>query len=449
MEVGCGTLRVGELFAGVGGFRVGLEGLGTKEHPGAGGYEVLFSNQWEPGEKSQIASNVYTHRFGERGHANEDIFEIVRNKDKFARVLDLRLDVLVGGFPCQDYSVARLAHQANGLSGEKGVLWWAIYDFLRLSRVAGQPLKYVFLENVDNLISAGRSCKGRDFAVILSCLASLGYVVEWRVVHSADHGWPQQRRRTFILAYHQSTDVAEEFSGGDLSDWLQTTGVFATTYPVDAIAAKSLSTFELGADPVAAQESYRPSKNGRSAFLRGGVFANGVVVTAPLKPIKGVTPEAVMAGIQTLGDVVAKTINVQEDFYISEERLAGWRRAKGGRKVPKVNSAGQVWTYSEGMMCFPDRLDRSSRTIITSEGGVTPLRTKHAVKDKSGRLRRLTPDELDELSGFPRGWTNAEGASANQRAKLIGNALIAGVVNQIGSTLISRASASTKVQYEP
>ena len=435
MESGNSALCVGELFAGIGGFRVGLEGLGTKENPGADGYEVVFSNQWEPGERSQIASKVYVDKFGADGHTNQDIFEIVRNKEKFDAILDMKLDMLVGGFPCQDYSVARLAHQANGLSGEKGVLWWAIYDFLRLSREAGQPLKYVFLENVDNLIAAGRGCKGRDFAVILSCFASLGYAVEWRVVHSADHGWPQQRRRTFILAYHQSTNIGMKLSQSASKEWLQSSGVIAATYPVEDIAAKSLSTFGLGADPVAAQASYLPTKNGKSAFLRGGVFANGVVVTTPVKPIKSITLEAAQSGVHTLGDVVDKTLIAPEELYISDERLPGWLKAKGGRKVQKVNAAGQAWTYSEGAMSFPERLDRASRTIITSEGGITPLRTKHAVKDNLGRLRRLTPDELDELSGFPRGWTNAAGATANQRAKLVGNALITGVVMQIGKAL--------------
>ncbi len=109
------------------------------------------------------------------------------------------VDLLVGGFPCQDYSVAKTLRQAHGLVGKKGVLWWEIHRLLRLKLEQKRPIRYLFLENVDRLIKSPTGQRGRDFAVMLASLADLGYEVEWRVVNAADYGFPQKRRRVFIV----------------------------------------------------------------------------------------------------------------------------------------------------------------------------------------------------------------------------------------------------------
>ena len=103
-----------ELFAGVGGFRLGLE---------ASGWECVLSNQYEPSTKKQHASDVYTARFGEEGHTNCDITKLDVND-----IPDHTM--LVGGFPCQDYSVAKPLPYSEGIQGKKGVLWWEIYKIL-------------------------------------------------------------------------------------------------------------------------------------------------------------------------------------------------------------------------------------------------------------------------------------------------------------------------------
>ncbi len=180
----CAPLRVAELFAGVGGFRLGLEGLGTAGHPCTGQYKVVFSNQWEPSTRKQHASDVYAERWGDAGHHNEDIFGIVSDPAKFAVLAAAHPDVLVGGFPCQDYSVASTG--AQGIAGKKGVLWWAIHDALRQLADAGQPVRHVMLENVDRLLKSPAGRRGSDFAIVLASLAGLGYVVEWRVINAAD-----------------------------------------------------------------------------------------------------------------------------------------------------------------------------------------------------------------------------------------------------------------------
>ncbi len=175
-------IKVVELFAGVGGFRLGLE---------KSDYKVIWSNQWEPSTKMQHASMVYEARFGKKNHSNEDINDLVANN--IDSIPDH--DMLVGGFPCQDYSVATTLHNSKGLKGKKGVLWWAINRILEYKK--NKP-KYLFLENVDRLLKSPASQRGRDFAVMLQSLNDLGYAVEWRVVNAAEYGMPQRRRRVFF-----------------------------------------------------------------------------------------------------------------------------------------------------------------------------------------------------------------------------------------------------------
>ena len=120
-------IRVVELFAGVGGFRIGLEGASDA-------YETIWNNQWEPSTKHQDASLVYQARFGKKGHSNQDI-----NLVKTAEIPDH--DLLVGGFPCQDYSVAASLSRSGGIEGKKGVLWWQIYRILQ-ERAMQNPIIY-------------------------------------------------------------------------------------------------------------------------------------------------------------------------------------------------------------------------------------------------------------------------------------------------------------------
>ena len=130
-------------------------------------------------------------------------------------------ELLVGGFPCQDYSVAKTLNQATGIVGKKGVLWWEIYRVLMMKRPP-----YLFLENVDRLLKSPTRQRGRDFGVMLATLADLGYEVEWRVVNAADYGFPQKRRRVLLigrLAGHEPRDPDDVLYQGVLARALPVT----------------------------------------------------------------------------------------------------------------------------------------------------------------------------------------------------------------------------------
>jgi len=427
-------LNVIELFAGVGGFRLGLEAVhGTPFH-------VTLSNQFEPSKSKQHASEIYRSHWPTETHINEDIFKVLESGGGREAIRKARPDVLVGGFPCQDYSVAKPLSASDGLAGKKGVLWWSIAKLLRQHLNDGEPVKYLVLENVDRLISSPASCRGRDFAVILATLNSLGYAAEWRIINAADYGHAQRRRRTFIVGYHESTNVYKR-----LHATCQTTTapwhshcVLGSAFPCDVI--NPLEAIEpaltLRGDPFDEQLSYRPLSNGKTRFANCGLMLGGHVRTSSVRAaqIADYSEYCGHASPLTLGDIVRNTGPVPTSFYVRPEQEEAWKEAKGPKAIAR-NKNGFDYVYSEGAMAFPDPLDKPSRTIITSEGGSSPSRTKHAVREASGLVRRLTPEELEALNGFPRGFTERPGVSDVTRAMLMGNALVTGLVRRIGEAL--------------
>ncbi|MBP3613330.1 MAG: DNA (cytosine-5-)-methyltransferase [Bacteroidaceae bacterium] len=412
--------KVIELFAGVGGFRIGLDRAGSDF------YKTIWSNQFEPSTKIQHASRTYTARFGEEGHVNMDIAKV--------QTADIpNHDMLVGGFPCQDYSVARTLSQAVGLEGKKGVLWWEIHRIIK-EKGENKP-QILFLENVDRLVQSPAQQRGRDFAIILQSLSDLGYIVEWRIINAADYGMPQRRRRTYILAYSKDSVIAKQIK--DPTDWIFTTGIFATAFPVeDYQNAFPLfpTSLKNGENKDLADLSVEFNKlNKTKPFENSGLMIDGEYFTYKTNPL--------YTGEETLlSDIIVKGDDrrfLSEDFYISDSDLPKWEYLKGAKHEERKTKNGNVFFYNEGGMVFPDLLDRPSRTIITSEGGKTPSRFKHVIKDPiDGRLRRLIPLELERLNMFPDHHTIGE--NDTKRAFFMGNALVCGIVTKIGEEIYSR-----------
>lgn len=404
-------IRVIELFAGVGGFRVGLERA-------SGRFKTIWNNQWEPSTKRQDASMVYSRQFGVEGHTNEDI-----NTVGVERIPDA--DMLVGGFPCQDYSVATTLKNSGGIEGKKGVLWWQIYRILSTHRT--KP-KYLLLENVDRLLSSPATQRGRDFAIILASLSDLGYAVEWRVINAAEYGMPQRRRRTYIFACLKESTIGKTI--GSPADWLEFEGIIAKAFPVLELEL-SPSVFKIEGDLSEVSENFNKGKK-TSPFENAGLMIDRTVYTCRLTP-------NYCGPYVTLGDVLIPDSQVPADFFINDDELPKWQYAKGGKSERRVNkTTGYEYNYSEGAMAFPDATDKASRTIITGEGGTAPSRFKHVIETESGRYRRLTPVELERLNMFPDNHT--AGASDMRRAFLMGNALVTGIVERIGLQLINRLS---------
>lgn len=402
-----------ELFAGVGGFRIGLESAGI---------EVVWSNQWEPSTKAQHAFSCYEANFGKGGHSNEDIALAIDSDLRGERSIPFA-DLVVGGFPCQDYSVAKSLSTSAGLEGKKGVLWWEIRRLVEAKRP-----KLVFLENVDRLLKSPSKQRGRDFAVMLRTLGDLGYLVEWRVVNAADYGFPQRRIRVFIVG------IRRDLLGNNLpltADWISD-GVLNSALPISGF--QGLKTFEILED--AAEISATFNIGGKSSpFLNSGFYSEGSVVTATI------IPDDAKAGQGTLGSILIPGSKVPSEYLIDGARLPEWEFQKGAKSLERVSTGGHVYKYSEGKMSFPDSLTKPSRTILTGEGGSSPSRFKHIIKTESG-FRRLTPVELERLNGFPDDWTkfdaNGNELSDARRAFFMGNALVVGLIEMVGKELTAR-----------
>ncbi len=414
-------IKVVELFAGVGGFRLGFEGWNGKSASSGykksfdSNYEVVWSNQWEPSTKIQHASSVYEKRFGKNGHVNQDISTV-----EIAAIPNH--DLLAGGFPCQDYSVATTLKNSKGLIGKKGVLWWSIHRIL--SEMENRP-KYLFLENVDRLLISPSGQRGRDFAIILQSLNELSYAVEWRVINAADFGMPQRRRRVYILAYLRGTQIYESIKEFSARDWILKNGTLAEAFPATSEQVLFPTEFNLKGDIVSISENF--NKNGTTwVFENAGLMINGTVTTLKTQPN--------YHGNFTILEDLIQNGEVTKEFYIDEQDLDKWRYLKGPKKEMRTNLQGFEYHYSEGGMVFPDRLDKPSRTIITGEGGKSPSRFKHVIQAPNG-FRRLSPIELERLNMFPDDHTKLDGVSDTKRAFFMGNALVVGVIEKIGITL--------------
>jgi DNA (cytosine-5)-methyltransferase 1 len=452
-------LRVVELFAGVGGFRLGLESvkLGSSNLI----YKLVFSNQYEPSTKRQHANEVYKARFGLKSHSGEDISEVVKRGD----IPDH--DLLVGGFPCQDYSVATSLKNSGGLYGKKGVLWWQIEKNLRDKGKSAS--NYLMLENVDRLLKSPADQRGRDFAVMLTSLNKLGYAVEWRVVNAADYGFVQKRRRVFILAFKKGTKLYQNIIESGLERWMRIDGLFQEAFPAEFLSP-GLQEPEIIDFRDIEEVSQEFNKGARrtlpSPFANAGVFVNGEYVTSGVKAIYDgekqtlesildsnelVPEEFIISKDKRLPEILDdyKELKLTEDvfkrhpeFFTEFPEIKKWMKEKGSKKKTRKVKGGadkDTYTFAEGKMTFPDKLNEPSRTIITGEGGKSPSRFKHTVF-KDGELRRLTPVELERLNGFPDNHTKLEGITDSKRAFFMGNALVVGIVEKLGVTLASRLS---------
>ena len=532
--------RVVELFAGVGGFRIGLESVLKGK-----AFKVVWSNQYEPGSSKQWASRVYEYKFPDTKtskHSNKLIEDAISAGEVPAH------DVLVGGFPCQDYSVAKPNNQSKGIEGKKGVLWWSIYEIAKKHKP-----KFLILENVDRLVKSPAKQRGRDFAIMLKCLADLGYVVEWRVINAAEYGMPQRRRRVFIIGYKAEEKLGLLRAKQTPENVLLNDGIIARAFPVqtgkplveledeeeesdhDMEVREQLELFQeaswTAARTIVEGDAYEITENFNKGNIKHDPFMNAGLMI----PGKGGKPSVWTGKVYpkhkgsriNLGDLLIPQNQVPEEFVIDSQSLKSWVYQKGNKTEVRTNylttfahiqklfekagvqaklsntqkrtwgkllasyweenpTAGKpiiltdeetgkgvevTWQliaetrfdyeFKEGPLPIPDPLDRPFRTIITSEGGPSPSRFKHVIcrecaKNwakkgkvldhdciKAGKLRRLTPEELEEGNMFPAGHTRyclLEGkkveVDAKHRAFFMGNALVVGIVQEIGNTLV-------------
>ena len=400
-----------ELFAGVGGFRCGLNKVKFKNNivKENKDWKFVWTNQWEPSTKTQEAFDCYVKRFGNKDVSNVDIFQVDKKNIP-------NHTLLVGGFPCQDYSVAQTLSNSKGIEGKKGVLWWAINDILKTKKP-----QFVLLENVDRLLLSPSKQRGRDFGIILRSFLDNGYAVEWRVINAAEYGLPQKRRRVFIFAYHKSTKYYKSLSKSNPKDIIFKDGMFVKQFPIKDIELE-FNTSNLSKDLF--QNLLEVSDKFKTQFYNAGIMLNGKVYTS--KVISDCDK------IFPLKKIIQQE-EVEKKFFLSEEKYEKFKYLKSNKRIPRVKPNGEEYFYTEGAMACPDNLESPARTMLTSEGGIS--RTTHIVEDyKTKKIRLLTPIECERINGFPDNWTNT-GMSDKKRNFMMGNALVVGIIERIGEEL--------------
>lgn len=387
-----------ELFAGVGGFRLGLEKTNAN-------WKTVWFSQWEPGKKNQWAHDCYVKHFGDINDTTGIDISLV-DKKKIPKH-----NLLVGGFPCQDYSVAHSLKGEKGIEGKKGVLWWQIREIL-----IAKKSPFILLENVDRLLKSPSKQRGRDFGIMLSCLAELNYSVEWRVVNAAEYGAAQRRRRIFIFAYKNTTEYAKRMKTNDYEEIIKDKGFFAKTFPITNIT--KIKSMEIDYSDLS-----KVSDTFAFSFENAGFMRKGKVYTTKCTP-----KEEKPIPLKNILDN-----NAGNKYDIPEDKMDKWIFLKGSKKIERTAKTGFKYTFSEGPVAFPDKLELPARTMLTSEATVN--RSSHVIEDPiTKKLRLITPLEAERIQGFDDNWTNT-GMPEKFRYFCMGNALVVPMITRMGFEL--------------
>lgn len=371
-----------ELFAGVGGFRLGLE----RNKIG-----VVYANEWD-----KYASKIYDKNFGGGGVDRRSIADVPADD-----IPDH--DLICGGFPCQAFSVAG---KRRGFEETRGTLF---FEIMRIARHHRTP--YLFLENVKGLLSHD---EGRTFETILRTLDELGYDCQWQVLNSKDFGVPQNRERVFIIGHLRDQPRPEVFPLEDHIGQVSEASRDAGGRKEAFIKTRHLSqNGRLVSDSITLQASETP----HIVTLNPGVAAGGAVIPKiidgkPSTTRRGFVKEGYTGAIDgDANQLVANTLT-SSDGGMSERHtmVAVAPRGRDGINTPEY------------------RDDDVANALRASTGGSS----KPMISD-STRIRRLTPIECERLQGFPDNWT--EGVSDNQRYKMMGNAVTVNVIEAIAARL--------------
>ena len=299
----------------------------------------------------------------------------------------------------------------------------------------GRPAdQHLFLENVDRLLKSPAGQRGRDFAVMLASLADLGYEVEWRVVNAADYGFPQKRRRVFIVGRLGRTTRPEATTAHDRR-------------PRPRPAGQRPECLRSGSDRARARTSRSSATSSASATgrRRSGTPASCASSrTDAGPPLDAGRRVRLRRAALILGDVLEATPTCRSSSSSTTSTMRSGGSSRAPRPDADQRSTGHGVHLRRGADPVP-RPDRpASRTILTGEGGATPSRFKHLIQTEDGRFRRLTPRELERLNGFPGDWT--AGMSDGSRAFMMGNALVVGLVERVAEQLIATSPRRSRAR---
>lgn len=392
----------GSLFSGIGGFDLGFQQAGI---------ETL----WQCEIDNKCQQTLATH------FPHTEIYTDVRAINQPRTV-----DVITGGFPCQDLSVAG---RRAGLAGERSGLW---FEFRRV--LAESKPRWCVIENVPGLLSSN---KGRDFAIVLQGLAELGYGVCWRILDAQFFGVAQRRRRVFIV--------------GSLGDWscleilFESESLCGNTPPVRTAGQAAPTLFASGAGtsrtasagsesefciPVASF-NWKRSPSRAMAIRENAVDtldksnADGVTIVGVIDSCGPINDDNAAQGNQLIvGQVDWRTANA-DDGKVSQTLKTDLAH-QGGPIVSTYWDGGDVAQVMAPTLTAANDPSRSPQSQEIT-------RQVEAVSASGFGVRRLTPTECERLQGFPDGWTAMHADTVRYRQ--LGNAVAVPVAKWIGTNI--------------
>lgn len=377
------------------------------------------------------------------------------------------IDLVCGGFPCQDLSVAG---KRAGLAGERSGLW---FEFARV--IDELEPRWVVIENVPGLLSSN---KGKDFAVIVRWLAERGYGVFWRVLNAQYFGVPQRRRRVFIVGSFGNGRAAEVLfesesgagdtppsreAGKDVAYSLRANpshsgdkgdgGINTTTIARQDIAKSLMASTTASGRMNISDETFiadtmiaQPLRAGRQFSDMGDGQSNVVadILTAAYARNRG----AQAGNASKVHNLFAFDANqnlrdVSEDIAPTLLHSGDGKKAHGAYSKLSVAGALQSHSKKHGHATTTQQAAESNQLVWDSaqitgkRHGSKPSEISQPLNALAGMMvgvRRLTPTECERLQGFPDGWT--DGQSDSVRYRQLGNAVAVPVVEWIAKRIV-------------
>ena len=376
-----------DLFAGIGGFRLGMESAG---HKCIGFCEI-----------DKFARASYKAIHDTKGEI--ELHDITAVSDEFIRGIG-RVDIICGGFPCQAFSIAGAR---RGFEDTRGTLFFEIARFASILKP-----RYLFLENVKGFLNHDR---GNTFEVILSALDELGYDVEWQVLNSKNFGVPQNRERVFIIGHLRGERTRRVFPLGGESEQSD------PQPPKIEIIGNT------------------KNPNGTSKGTKSVVYGSGGVVgTLTATDYK----EPKQVAIKQFG-ILQPNFNQCGVVYETDGIAPTIRAYQGGGLEPKIRvKEATSQGYAEAQigdsvnLSHPNSKTRRGRvgkqianTLLTGES--------QGVIEPDFRIRKLTPRECWRLQGFP-DWAFDKAQEVNSNSQLYkqaGNSVTVNVIAAIAKEL--------------
>ena len=400
-------IKIFSMFSGVGGFELGFQQANLQTQV------VGFC------EIDKYASQIL-----------ETKFKGIKNYGDATTIDETKLpnfDILVGGFPCQAFS---MAGKRKGFDEARGTLF---FDVARI--LAHKKPRNFILENVKGLLSHN---KGKTFETILGILSDLGYIVEWELLNSKNYGVPQSRERMYIVGHLRGQSRPKVFS------FREGNGVSETSRKKERerssqVSSTITSNYKRGTHAMGEQYILEPkeltknlgqgqrvySTNGASVSIKAGGGGQGGK-TGLYK-----IPQATKQGYEwaDLGD----SVNLQN-------LKSKTRRGRVGKQIAQTLDTGnQQYTIVQATIT-PSRKNKSQngRRFKDNEEPMFTLTQNdvHGVMHNKTQIRRLTPIECERLQGFPDNWT--KGLSDTQRYKCMGNAVTTNVVEWVVTQLYKK-----------